>query len=348
MTVPDDTKLAGQAARTTVPCSLAAKWLAAGFESSPLRQLAQLHAGETPARLQTDRRKSSRGDGNWNQPIELGQLPAKAQRLLHQHRATMEAIELMPEVLRSVGFDPAPANQEFAARCQKALDIVQRDLDATGYDQYQMRAQISEGWPAIVFAALPDGSYWSGGGGMARGEDSPSLLASAADSVSGVLKEIPEIEWPVLRRARRSSDLHLGRRGTRQDRQKGAVVAVHQHRASARPDRPAHGRDCQNAMTEPSRGGPYWWSGLQYQPCPDQTHRPVRDQASCQTTTERQREAESAGRGSLLGGGAPETLRSCPPFRRRSLRTSSISQLAPSSKRFSTSTAISSIAAWTG
>jgi len=197
MTVPDDTKLAGQAARTTVPCSLAAKWLAAGFESSPLRQLAQLHAGETPARLQTDRRKSSRGDGNWNQPIELGQLPAKAQRLLHQHRATMEAIELMPEVLRSVGFDPAPANQEFAARCQKALDIVQRDLDATGYDQYQMRAQISEGWPAIVFAALPDGSYWSGGGGMARGEDSPSLLASAADSVSGVLKEIPEIEWPV-------------------------------------------------------------------------------------------------------------------------------------------------------
>lgn len=177
---------------------LAAKWLAAGFDSSPLRRLAQLHTGETPARLQPDRRKSSRSDGNWNQPLELGQpLPPEVQRLLHQHRATLEAMDLMPEVLRSIGFDPAPANQEFTARCQKALDIVQHDLDATGHGQYQMHAHIGQGWPAIVFAALPDGSYWSGGGGMARKEDGPSLLASAADSVSGVLKEIPEIEWPV-------------------------------------------------------------------------------------------------------------------------------------------------------
>jgi hypothetical protein len=177
--------------------ALAAKWLAAGFDSSPLRRLAQLHPGEPPARLLADRRKSSRGGSNWNQPLELGQLPAEAERLLRQRSATLEAIELMPEALRSIGFDPAPANEEFTGRCQKALDIVQHDLDATGYGQYQMRAHIGQGWPAIVFAALPDGSHWSGGGGMARGEDGPSLLASAAESVSEVLKEIPEIEWPV-------------------------------------------------------------------------------------------------------------------------------------------------------
>ena len=52
-----------------------------------------------------------------------------------------------------------------------------------------------------------------------------------------------------LRRPRRSSDLYLGRRGTGQDREKGAVVAVHQHRTSARPGRPAHGSDWRNAIT---------------------------------------------------------------------------------------------------
>ncbi len=103
----------------------------------------------------------------------------------------------MPEVLRSIGFDPAPADEEFTVRCQRALDVVQRDLDATGYGRYQMRARLGRGWPATVFATLPDGSYWGGGGGMSWGQGGPSLLASAADSVSGVLKEIPEIEWPV-------------------------------------------------------------------------------------------------------------------------------------------------------
>ena len=52
--------------------------------------------------------------------------------------------------------------------------------------------------------------------------------------------------------------------------------------------------------------------------------------------------------GSLLVGGAPEMLRLCPPFQRRSLRMSSISQPVPSSRRSSMSTAVNSIAAWTG
>jgi hypothetical protein len=103
-------------------------------------------------------------------------------------------MELMPEVLRSLGFDPAPADEEFMARCQQAVEIVQRDLDATGYGRYQMRARIGGGWPSAVHAALPDGSW---GEGMSRRMEGSWLLVGAADSVSGTLKEIPEIEWPV-------------------------------------------------------------------------------------------------------------------------------------------------------
>jgi len=74
---------------------------------------------------------------------------------------TGAVLALMPEAFRSIGFDPAPAEEEFTARCQAALDIVQRDLDVTGYGRYRVRAHLLQ-WPTTVFAALPDGSYWSG------------------------------------------------------------------------------------------------------------------------------------------------------------------------------------------
>ena len=106
-------------------------------------------------------------------------------------------LALMPEALRSIGFDPAAADQEFTARCQAALDIVQRDLDVTGYGQYRMRAHLARGWPTAVSAALPDGSYWSGAGGMTRQMDDASLLFTAASSVSETLEEVHQIQWPV-------------------------------------------------------------------------------------------------------------------------------------------------------
>jgi hypothetical protein len=159
---------------------LAAKWLAAGFDSQSLRQLAQLQSGESPTKHRV---------GLFTQP-----LPVQGHRLL---RVALDALDLMPEVLRSIGFDSAPADGEFTARCQGALDIVQHDLDVTGYGQYQMRARLGRGWPATVFATLPDGSYWGGGEGMSRREDGSCLLVSAAASVSATLKEVPEIEWPV-------------------------------------------------------------------------------------------------------------------------------------------------------
>jgi len=134
---------------------LAGRWLAAGFDSESLRQLAKLRSWETKA-----------------------------------------ALAVMPEALRSTGFDPAPAEEEFTARCQAALDIVQRDLDVTGYGQYRVRAYLTQ-WPTAAFAALPDGSARTGAWGMTREMDDASLLFNAAASVSGTIKEVDEIEWPV-------------------------------------------------------------------------------------------------------------------------------------------------------
>ena len=73
---------------------------------------------------------------------------------------------------------------------------MQRDLDATGYAEYRMHASLG-GWPATVFPALPDGSYWGGGEAMSREMEGSLLLVMAAYSVSNTLKEIPEVEWPV-------------------------------------------------------------------------------------------------------------------------------------------------------
>ena len=137
---------------------LAAKWLAAGYDSQPLRQLAKLPAGDTRAMRQ-------------------------------------DVLDLMPKAMRSIGFDPAPADVEFQTRCQQALDIVQHDLDVTGYGQYRMQARPVR--PGVMYAAFPDGSYWGGGEGMSRQMEGSWLLFNAAESVSATIEEWHEIEWPV-------------------------------------------------------------------------------------------------------------------------------------------------------
>jgi hypothetical protein len=172
---------------------VAAKWLAAGFDSSSLRQLAELEAErqatEPPARG---------GLRSWaapGGPASAG-LPGNA-HVPATLRVDFRALDLMPEALRSIGFDPGPADEAFLARCQSALDVVQHDLDVTGYGRYQMRARFGRGWPAMVYPTMPDGSYYGGGQGMRRQEEDSVLLGTAADLVSETLKEIPEIEWPV-------------------------------------------------------------------------------------------------------------------------------------------------------
>jgi hypothetical protein len=162
---------------------------------------------------------------------------------------TGAALALMPEALRSIGFNPAPADEEFTARCQAALDIVQRDLDVTGYGRCRVRAYLMQ-WPTTVFAALPDCSYWSGAWGMTREMDGTSLLFTAAASVSGTIKEVDEIEWPLRRRWRgaRGAIRRLRPRRARHAHRRRAVV-VYPRETCAGLGRTAHREDRQNAMT---------------------------------------------------------------------------------------------------
>jgi hypothetical protein len=169
---------------------LAARWLAAGFDSPLLRQLAGLRSGQ-----QVVGRSGEHGVVAW--PASGGQSNPSAPWTSDGRAAARAALELMPEAMRSIGFDPAPADEEFVARCQSALDVVRHDLDVTGCGRYRMRASFSAGWPRTVYATLPDGSYWGEGEGMSRGMGSSWLLFSAADSVSATIKEVHEIEWPV-------------------------------------------------------------------------------------------------------------------------------------------------------
>jgi hypothetical protein len=172
---------------------LAAKWLAAGFDSPQLRKLAELRAGQHGPGA-----SAGRGGRDWAAPLGVTIVDGSGHDGLPEEiRMALRARSLMPDVLRSIGFDPAPADEAFVGRCQGALDVVQRDLDVTGYGGYRMRARFGGGWPGTVYATLPDGSYWGGGEGMSREMDGAWLLCRAADSVSATLKEIPEVEWPV-------------------------------------------------------------------------------------------------------------------------------------------------------
>jgi hypothetical protein len=106
---------------------LAARWLAAGFDSQLLRQLAELGTDEHRTGLTAEK-----GPAGWAEPRGLTVAdPSGTAHLPAKLRIASQVLDLMPEVLQSIGFDPAPAEAAFVARCQAALDVVQRDLDAT-------------------------------------------------------------------------------------------------------------------------------------------------------------------------------------------------------------------------
>ena len=171
-------------------------WLAAGYDSQSLRQLAALAPAEAQAERRTDRGDPRHQTGGGFQLwVELDQPGPTQEDLWYQTASAV--LNLMPEALRSIGFDPGPADEEFRARCQNALDVVQHDLDTTGYGQFRMRATRGQGQYAIMFATLPDGSYWGGGEGMTRDLTGSQLLFSAAESVSATIEEVHELEWPV-------------------------------------------------------------------------------------------------------------------------------------------------------
>src|SRR5260370_5920626 len=89
--------------------TLAAKWLAAGFDSPLLRQLAELrsgHHGTGPF--------AEKGPAGWTAPRGLTIAdPSGTSGVPAQFRDAFQALDLMPEGLRSIGFDPAPADDAF-------------------------------------------------------------------------------------------------------------------------------------------------------------------------------------------------------------------------------------------
>ena len=88
---------------------------------------------------------------------------------------------------------------DFEARCRRALSIVQRDLDATGYTELHMSPRnLSIRGPTRMYAALPNGDSWSGGdNGMTEEMTEEVLLYVAAMSVTDTLFEVLRITWPV-------------------------------------------------------------------------------------------------------------------------------------------------------
>jgi hypothetical protein len=97
-----------------------------------------------------------------------------------------------------VGGERSPA-PEIGQTARDALAIVQADLDASGLGQFRMRFGNagSYGHPAI-FAALPDGNFWSGSGIPVDhlGTDLPSVLLTVVGSVQDTLAEVERTIWP--------------------------------------------------------------------------------------------------------------------------------------------------------
>ena len=138
---------------------LAEHWLATGFDSMELRWLAGV---------------SER---------EAGQVTT----------------EQLISVLSSLGvWIESPA--DFLARCGRAIARVQVDLDATGFGEFHMQAAnasaADDGLPA-VYAALPDGRFWSSGSSMTQDMADDALVFAAAESVTDTLIECERVSWPI-------------------------------------------------------------------------------------------------------------------------------------------------------
>jgi hypothetical protein len=136
-----------------------------------------------------------------------------------------------PEEADRLGFtpldEPSEPTPEFDARCRAALAIVHRDLDVTGYGEFVMYpVNLLVGGDVEMWAALPDGRSWGGGGvgGMTPDMDDSSILWHAAASVSDTLMEVRHEIWP-------------------------------QCKAHGYPMRPPHGGEAEDGLIE----GKIWW-----------------------------------------------------------------------------------------
>jgi hypothetical protein len=81
-----------------------------------------------------------------------------------------------------------------------ALELVQRDVDATAVEPHRMHfVSVPGGGGASddrIFLAIEDGSYWSGGSSC-FGDDESTAVASVADTAQDCLIEVTGQVWPV-------------------------------------------------------------------------------------------------------------------------------------------------------
>jgi hypothetical protein len=83
---------------------LAAKWRAAGFDSPLLRQLAELRAGRRGSEPSAED-----GTAAWAAPSGMSIVGPSGNAVVPaSFRVAFQALDLMPEAMRSIGFDPAP------------------------------------------------------------------------------------------------------------------------------------------------------------------------------------------------------------------------------------------------
>jgi hypothetical protein len=109
------------------------------------------------------------------------------------------AATVMREVLRSIGV-AIPSESALIKRCDRALSVVQRDLDATGFGQYCFSTVATDELEQAVFPtfrAKLEGEGWDLNTDELEPLDSAvELQCSAAAAVSGTLVEICFLAWP--------------------------------------------------------------------------------------------------------------------------------------------------------
>lgn len=145
---------------------------------------------------------------------ELEDLPRLAQEWIAAHVSCDEVLWLaslgprdaaalplsvIRTVLRAAGAD-VPPDSELADQVDRALSIVQRDLDSTGFGQFRFHAQHTDDWSdglrTTFWAALDNGQYDHNAGALDPTGDPVELLRHAGHAVAETILAICSLAWP--------------------------------------------------------------------------------------------------------------------------------------------------------
>jgi hypothetical protein len=90
--------------------------------------------------------------------------------------------------------------RDFGEHLIHALELVQRDIDATAEEPHRLRfVSVPSGGDVTddpIFLSIEDGSYWSGGSSC-FGDDESSARASVAETAQDCLMDVTHQVWPL-------------------------------------------------------------------------------------------------------------------------------------------------------